>query len=577
MQEYRLSQRRLAVLLIALLAVASPAVRGQARKVPIGAAEVSSIAQILMLEDTRTFDEPVLARLLQSKHPEVRRRTVIAIARIADPRGRTLLAPARTDTDPEIVAAAAFAAGQLKDADAVAWLDTVLAAPATPPAVSQEAARSLGKIRSPEARASLARYLSTAPMTRASAAPAGEALLALGRFPLSGDVTPIVRWTSASDADLRWRAAWALFRPRDPAAVPHLLRLADDLSADVRLWAVRGLAPAAVAAAGLDAARAASRLRAAVRDPDRRVRTEAVRALTAYDDDDSFSILLGALDSPDSWLSVSAAEGLARFAARKDVVVSKLVAASAPARPLAVRIAALGSLAPLSPERAIEAASALARETSIVARTTALQTLRRLGPAGTARLDELIAADAVLKALLPPAQRAPRPAAAVRPESEYRRLVERWIVPDYNGLPKPRAILETPRGPIEIELYAGDAPLGLDYFVSVVESGALVGTEFGRVVPNFVAQQRAIREDVTLRDEVSRRGLTRGNLSWASAGLDTGRPGYTLGNAPQPHNEGDFTALGRVVKGMDAVDHLELADRITAARMVPAAGRARIR
>jgi hypothetical protein len=41
----------------------------------------------------------------------------------------------------------------------------------------------------------------------------------------------------------------------------------------------------------------------------------------------------------------------------------------------------------------------------------------------------------------------------------------------------------------------------------------------------------------------------RASLSWASAGLDTGRPGYTLGVTPQPHNEGNFTSLGRVVNG----------------------------
>ena len=59
------------------------------------------------------------------------------------------------------------------------------------------------------------------------------------------------------------------------------------------------------------------------------------------------------------------------------------------------------------------------------------------------------------------------------------------------------------------------------YFVSVVESGAIVGTEFGRLVPNFVAQQRPIRDAVTLRDEVSRRGLTRGNSE-----LGLGGPRY---------------------------------------------------
>ena len=127
--------------------------------------------------------------------------------------------------------------------------------------------------------------------------------------------------------------------------------------------------------------------------------------------------------------------------------------------------------------------------------------------------------------------------------------------------------LTTARGEIEVELFAADAPLGLEHLLRVVESGDIVGTEFGRVVPNFVAQQRAIRDDVVLRDEVNRHGLNRGTLSWASAGLDTGRPGYTLGHTPQPHNEGDFTALGRVVAGMDVVDRLELGDKITAARM----------
>ena len=124
-------------------------------------------------------------------------------------------------------------------------------------------------------------------------------------------------------------------------------------------------------------------------------------------------------------------------------------------------------------------------------------------------------------------------------------------------------MLDTPRGTIEIELFAGDAPLGLDHFRRVVESGEIIGIEFGRVVPNFVVQQRAIRNDITLRDEVNRRGLNRGTLAWASSGLDTGRPGYTLGNTPQPHNEGDFTALGRVVAGIEVVDRLELGDAFT--------------
>jgi peptidylprolyl isomerase len=147
-------------------------------------------------------------------------------------------------------------------------------------------------------------------------------------------------------------------------------------------------------------------------------------------------------------------------------------------------------------------------------------------------------------------------------------LVTTWIVPAYDGAPKPHVVLTTPRGNVDIELYPGDAPFGVEYMLKVVDSGEIVNSEFSRVVPNFVDQEGPIRTQGTLRDEVNRRGLTRGNLSWASSGLDTGRPGYTLGSTPQPHNEGNFTSLGRVVKGLDVVDRIELGDKITAARIV---------
>lgn len=561
--------RTLVVSLALVVLVVAPALTQAQQLRPLAVADVDAIAQLLMLEDTRQFDEAMLARLLKSAHPEVRRRAVIAVGRIVNPAGKSLLLAARADDDTEIVATVAFATGQLKDADAVPWLSDLLLAKDTPAAVGREAAQALGKIRSPAARVALAQYLAATPDTPAAGLVVGEALLAIGRFTTREDIAPIVRWTTASSAEVRWRAAWALFRPRDPAGVPHLLKLADDSSADVRFWAVRGLAPALVTEAGLDLAKTSARLRDAVRDADRRVRTEALRALAQYDDDASFAVVVEALDSSDTWLSVSAAEALGRFKSRAEIVVPRLVAAAGPARPLSLRITALAPLAALAPGAAADVAAVLVRGSSTVARTTAIQVLQKAGEPGRARLDAL-AADPATKDLIPQTtvKPVPRPAPPKRSDADYRRIAERWIAADYNAAAKPRAVLITPRGEIEVELYAGDAPLGLDYFVSVVESGAIVGTEFGRVVPNFVAQQRPIRDAVTLRDEVSRRRLTRGNLSWASAGLDTGRPGYTLGVTPQPHNEGDFTALGRVVRGMEAVDHLELGDAITAARMV---------
>ena len=557
----------LVVVLVSAVVLSAQPPKGGRR--PLAAADIEAITQLVMLEDTRQFDEAVLTKLLKSAHPEVRRRAVVATGRIVNPAGKALLASARKDPDVDIVATVAFATGQLKDPDAVTWLSELLMAAGTPPAVGREAAQALGKIRTPAARSVLAQYLTSAPQTPAAAPVVGEALLAIGRFTTRDDLAPILKWTTAADVEVRWRAAWALFRPRDPAAVSRLFELSLDPSAEVRFWALRGLAPALVTEAGFDLAKAAARLRDAVRDPDRRVRAEALRVLVQHDDDASFGVVLEALESPDSWLSVSAAESLGRFKARADVVVPRLVAATAPARPTSLRMSAMAALAALAPEAAADAAATLVRSSSVAARALASQVLQKLGEPGRRRLAAL-AADPATKDLIPSPANAPgtRPAPPKRSEADYRRIVERWIVPDYNGAAKPRAVLTTPRGEIELELYAGDAPLGLDYLVSVIESGAIVGTEFGRVVPNFVAQQRPIRDAMTLRDEVNRRGLTRGNLSWASAGLDTGRPGYTLGVTPQPHNEGDFTALGGVVRGMDAVDRLELGDAVTAARLV---------
>jgi HEAT repeat protein/cyclophilin family peptidyl-prolyl cis-trans isomerase len=613
---------RTACILGLLAVVAHTAPAAQQRR-PLASPDIDNIATLLKLEDTRQFDEAALTTIAASAHPEVRRRAALSIGRIADVKGSALLAKLRADTSLDVRATAVFSMGQLKDPATVAWLGTTLSAAATPAAVAREAALALGKFLPPavptggptpaiteataaalEARAALASYLLKATVTPATTPVVGEALLSLGRFPAKDGVAPLARFAGDANVEIRWRAAWALFRPRDPAAMPHIMKLVDDTSGDVRFWAVRGLAPAMVEPAGMDRKAATTKLRAmALRDPDRRVRTEALRVLLTYDDENAFGVFANALDSSDTWISVSAAEAAARFVSRTPTP-SLVNEAASKSKPTALRITAMNSLVPMVPGAAADIAATLVKSDIGAARTAAFQALGRTGAAGRAKLDELAKDPAMAQyqtqvaaaitaneaAAAAAAARAggagqagraggagggggggrgnARPAIPARPDAEYRALVEKWIVPAYNGQPGPRAIWETPKGTIELELYAGDAPLGVEHFFRVVESGDIVGTEFTRLVPNFVAQQQAIRNASTLRDEVTSRGLTRGNLSWASAGLDTGRPGYTLGNTPQPHNEGNFTALGRVVQGMDVVDKLELGDKITAARII---------
>src|SRR5262245_55315867 len=371
-----MTARRIAAILIVVIAEMSWLSSQTPARRPLSKTDVDAITTLVRLEDTRTLDEAALARLLKSAHPEVRRRAAMAVGRINKPEGRPLLVAARADADYpggtaprdgiDVAGAVVFATGQLKDADAVPWLTGVLSSPKAPAPVRLEAARSLGKIRTPDARAALATYLASAEIGAASASIAGEALLSSGRFTGPGDLSAIIRWADSPDPEVRWRAAWALVRLRDPGAVPTLVKMSADASADVRAWAVRGLAipaPTAASRAGgapppppfdwsaIDRAPLAAKLRAALHDTDRRVRTEALRALTSHDDDASVAAILSAIDSADTWISVSAVEGLARYQSRTGEILPKLLTATTPTRPDALRQAALAPLAALAPDK----------------------------------------------------------------------------------------------------------------------------------------------------------------------------------------------------------------------------------
>ncbi|HTE47389.1 MAG TPA: HEAT repeat domain-containing protein [Gemmatimonadaceae bacterium] len=671
---------------LAICAASSASAQTATRR-PLSVQDVDAIARLEMLEDHREFNSADLAGFLASAHPEVRRRAAMSVARIGDKRGIALLRANPLDRDTSVAATVVFAVGQLKDTLTISWFDSLLSNPRSAPTVLTEAAAALGKIKTGAAREVLVRFVSNTPSSARTTASIGEALLSIGRSTARGDIAPIVRWTKSPSEEVRWRAVWALFRSRDPVAVQTMLAMSDDLSPLVRSWAIRALSKSQADSA-MVTAKAEARLLSAVTDADRRVRTEAIRALATYADQPAIDALLKALGSADSWISVSAAEGLGRI--RSDATIPALTAATGAGRPCAVRLTAMQALQTYALSSAIAAAVEIASDSIPYCRLTAVQALARdttgtavhnvraraaveklrddptsavrlaawqthfvladadldVAARRSARQNDLASTDVVVRTAalrsmaswvdstdLPmlfeiydkarngafsqitsaavtaigAMQRRQRTGAAQfiarfpapenvsarrdidralgvaargawpalppssRTLAEYRAIVERWVVPDYNGTARPTARWQTPRGAIDIELYPGDAPLGVDDFVKTMESGAIVGTEFSRVVPDFVDQQRTIRDGNILRDEVNRHRLTRANLAWASAGLDTGSPGYTLNHTPQPHNEGDFTSLGRVIRGMDAVDRIELGDRITGAKMLTGA------
>src|SRR5262249_44120841 len=81
---------------------------------------------------------------------------------------------------------------------------------------------------------------------------------------------------------------------------------------------------------------------------------------------------------------------------------------------------------------------------------------------------------------------AARAEAAARGPAPWRAV----SIAPYEALPAgpTRAVIRTSRGPIEIELFAADAPLTVANFAKLARRGYYDRTRFHRVVPNFVIQ-----------------------------------------------------------------------------------------
>jgi len=379
------SNRNSLILAATLMLAASS--RGVSQSRPaLAAADIAEIVALEKIEDRRDFDAAALTRIASAKHPELRRRAALAIARLYDPRGRELLRAMRAESDTAVLATVVWATGQLVDTSAVQWLDSLLQKPDTPVGVATEAAGAFGKIRTADTRAGLTRYLSSAAGRGPSATPVvAEALLSIGRHPRPVDTSAVAPYTKSLNAELRWRAAWALFRPRDTTAKQILLRLSEDSSALVRYWAVRGLArPRSDSLADGTVAREA--LLHAIGDDDRRVRAEAVRALGTYTDASSLIQLILLLQDDDPWIAVNAADGIALRGDRARAAIPELVKASGVGNPAWVRGAAITALAEVWLPTALAPATAMAKDTSLTVRIAAAEVLAKLKVGGRAGL-----------------------------------------------------------------------------------------------------------------------------------------------------------------------------------------------
>jgi cyclophilin family peptidyl-prolyl cis-trans isomerase len=126
------------------------------------------------------------------------------------------------------------------------------------------------------------------------------------------------------------------------------------------------------------------------------------------------------------------------------------------------------------------------------------------------------------------------------------------------------ATLHTSEGPIEIELYPGEAPKTVENFTKLAGDGYYDGLIFHRVIPDFMIQGGCPEGTGTggpgyqFEDEFNEHKIERGALAMANAGPDTnGSQFFVVTTKAAPWLDGKHTVFGKVTNGMDAVDSIE--------------------
>ncbi len=137
-----------------------------------------------------------------------------------------------------------------------------------------------------------------------------------------------------------------------------------------------------------------------------------------------------------------------------------------------------------------------------------------------------------------------------------------------------KALIETEKGSIVLELFEEDAPNTVANFVKLANDGFYNGIKFHRVISNFVIQGGCPKGDgtggpgYTIKCEINSRKHKTGTLSMAHAGKDTGGSQFFISHSPQPHLDGVHTVFGQVTEGMDVVNSIKQGDVMKTVKIV---------
>ncbi|MBE9076109.1 peptidylprolyl isomerase [Romeria aff. gracilis LEGE 07310] len=135
-----------------------------------------------------------------------------------------------------------------------------------------------------------------------------------------------------------------------------------------------------------------------------------------------------------------------------------------------------------------------------------------------------------------------------------------------------RAIMETEKGTINLDLFDQDAPGTVENFVKLSKEGFYDGLIFHRVIPNFMIQGGCPQGTGTggpgykIKCEINDNKHQAGSLSMAHAGPNTGGSQFFICHAPQPHLDGVHTVFGKT-ENMDVVNSIQKGDKITSVKI----------
>lgn len=137
-----------------------------------------------------------------------------------------------------------------------------------------------------------------------------------------------------------------------------------------------------------------------------------------------------------------------------------------------------------------------------------------------------------------------------------------------------KAIIETSKGVIEFEIFP-EAPKTASNFIHLTKDGFYDGLTFHRVVPGFVIQGGDPVGNGTggpgykFEDEPVTKKYDKGIVAMANSGPDTNGSQFFIMLEDNPTLPPNYTIFGKVLKGQEIVDQIQMGDVMTKVTIQP--------